>query len=165
MKLLITHLCQISTCSSRYASGGISPSPELIPTRELKNLMLWRSLPFVESPSMGELFRPESVASLNESIIREIITGRYPKPVITHLSRRIQAQHDVTYTTVPLTRGMKNISEGCHLKSRLATTHVTGRSCIDSFKDADGHRLLIWREKTMYLPVQGSESSRERNGR
>ena len=63
--------------------------------------MAGRRVPFIDGSPRDQPFCCESAAFFNESIIREIITGRYLKPEVSQLNRRTRNKNR-THTTLPL---------------------------------------------------------------
>ena len=63
--------------------------------------MLWSWLRFEDGSPRDQSFRSGSAAFLNESIIREIITGKYLNKVVSRSNERCNLNAGA-YTTLPL---------------------------------------------------------------
>lgn len=70
--------------NSGNVSRGISPSLQVVPLWVEKNWMLWKLAPVEIGPIRDQVLSRVPAAFLNESIIREIITGRYLRPAVSH---------------------------------------------------------------------------------
>ena len=90
-------------------SRGISSPFQFGPARELKNLMLGWLVPIILDAPRVQPFCCESAAFLNESIIREIITGRYLRPAIVSFMRGL-------WTNVALTRRYRWLQQRRHVE-------------------------------------------------
>jgi hypothetical protein len=92
-----------------YISSGIPPSLQFVPLRVRKNIALWRSPPPVSSSPEVQPSRCESAAFFNESINRDIITGRYLKQPSGLQTRGNEPSLRRTHTTLPLIGTTKNV--------------------------------------------------------
>ena len=63
--------------------------------------MAGRGVPFIDGSPRDQPFFCESAAFFNESIIRDIITGRYLKPAVSQLNGETRTKNG-THTTLPL---------------------------------------------------------------
>jgi hypothetical protein len=85
---------------SKNVSSGMSSRPLPAPLRGRKYLILWRRASSVVGSARDQTFCGEAPAFLSESIMREIITGRYLEPRIRN-QKKVSAKH-VAYTRMPL---------------------------------------------------------------
>ena len=92
--------------------------------------MLWSWLRFEDGSPRDQSFRSGSAAFLNESIIREIITGKYLNKVVSRSNERCNLNAGA-YTTLPLIAAKKNNEDDC-TDSRVVATYVAGMSWIAS---------------------------------
>lgn len=97
-----------TTCDSAYVSSGISSCLSFGSCWVLANFALWKLEPAIEGWVSVHGFCCESAAFFSDSIMREIITGRYLKEA--GLSNEIQAKGRA-YTGRPLIVVMERFYE------------------------------------------------------
>ena len=95
-----------------YASSGISSSLSSVPLQEWKNFTLWRFLPFTGGSQEFQPFRCDSAAFFNESINRDIITGRYLKHALVPYIREIKPiyhSHNIAANLIGATESVMRV--------------------------------------------------------